>query len=445
MGFRSWLVPHLLLLLAAPAGAAVRYVETGGSDGGNDCSDSALPCATIQHAVDQALSGDLIVVAPGVYNQTVRIRNRQNLTIRAFGAVLQPDLATVGAPDAEQGSPCSGSPGRAAVLVRDSTGIVINGLTVDGSAAFQAPGETARWAGIFYRSSSGTIINGSVIHMRTDPPSGNQVAGLGIVVQTEPVGVDPPRVDVVGVTVSDFQKTGILFTGCGCAAGFGPTGSVRGSTVVSEPSSMVARNGIQVSRGARGVRLEGNFVSGMRFTGNPAAGLGSAIILASTRDNELIGNRAEDSNFGISNLGILDAACVPRAQENLRNVFRCNEILNNESGLVIDNDTSVIKDNTFQGNTNVPPTGAALFTRSYYEGADADATLNWWGSPSGPTNPANPGGTGDVVDDRVVFIPFLTAPPLCAASAAEIPTLPPAGLLALVALLTAAALYLLRR
>ncbi|HWM93427.1 MAG TPA: IPTL-CTERM sorting domain-containing protein [Thermoanaerobaculia bacterium] len=440
-------MPLLLLLLAAPVGAVVRHVSTGGSDGGNDCTDSALPCATLQHAVDQALPGDVILVAPGVYNQTLRIRNQQDLTINALGATLRPDLATVGSADSEQGSTCSGSPGRSIVLVRDSTGIVFNGLSIDGSAAFMAPGETARWAGIYYRQSSGTIFGGSVTHLRTEPLSGNQVAGIGIVVQTEPQGIDPPpAVDIVGVSITDFQKTGILITGCNCAAGYGPTGSVRGVSVVSEPTGLLARNGIQVSLGARGVRLESNVASGMRFTGNPAAGLGSAIILVSTRDNELLRNRALDSNFGIVNIGILDPVCVPRAQENLRNVFRCNEILNNETGMSIDNDTSVIQENSFAGNTAVPPTGAALFTRSYYQGADADATFNWWGSPTGPTNPANPGGTGDVVDDRVDFTPFLTAPPLCANNSIdEIPTLPPAGLIALGALLAGAAWVLLRR
>lgn len=438
-------MPLQLLLLVAPAGAVTRYVATGGSDAANGCSNPALPCASVQHAVDQATDGDFIQIAPGVYNQTVRIESRQDLTLNGFGATLRPDLATVGPPDADRGSPCSGSPGRAIVFVRDSTGIVLNGLIVDGSAALMAPGETARWAGIYYRSSSGTIYGASVAHVRTEPASGNQVAGIGIIVQTEPSGVALPRVDVLGVSITDFQKTGILFTGCGCAAGFGPTGSVVRSTVVSEPSPFVARNGIQVSRGANAVRLERNLVSGMRFTGNPAAGLGSAIILASSRDTQVIGNQALDSNFGISNVGLLDAACVPRAQENLRNVFRCNEIHGNDTGLSIDNDTSVIKENSFAGNTATPPNGAALFTRSYYEGNDADATLNWWGSPTGPTNPGNPGGTGDVVDDRVVFSPFLTAPPLCAAPPTEIPALSPSGLLALGALLSATALYLLRR
>jgi hypothetical protein len=40
-----------------------------------------------------------------------------------------------------------------------------------------------------------------------------------------------------------------------------------------------------------------------------------------------------------------------------------------------------------------------------------EARHNWWGDPSGPTHPSNPGGSGDSVDDTVVFSPFRTSPP----------------------------------
>ena len=44
-----------------------RYVAPTGSNGGNDCSSGASPCATIQYAVNQAASGDTILVAQGIY------------------------------------------------------------------------------------------------------------------------------------------------------------------------------------------------------------------------------------------------------------------------------------------------------------------------------------------------------------------------------------------
>lgn len=39
-----------------------------------------------------------------------------------------------------------------------------------------------------------------------------------------------------------------------------------------------------------------------------------------------------------------------------------------------------------------------------------DASMNYWGSPTGPIHSSNPGGTGDRVSDDVNYSPFLTSP-----------------------------------
>ncbi len=55
-----------ITILAAPG---TRYVATA-ADGGVDntnCTDPLLPCATIQHAINQAVAGDEILVAKGIY------------------------------------------------------------------------------------------------------------------------------------------------------------------------------------------------------------------------------------------------------------------------------------------------------------------------------------------------------------------------------------------
>jgi hypothetical protein len=270
------------------------------------------------------------------------------------------------------------------------------------------------------------------------------VAGLGIVVQTDEPAVTPgPRVDITGVTVTDYQKSGIVFSGCDCAADGGPTGSVRSSIVTAEPSGLVARNGIQVSFGASQVVIENNVVSDQRFTAGPDLGLGSAIVLASSRNNRVASNILRNANFGISNVG--DLYCSSRAGENLNNEIRCNQILGNDDGLTIDNSTHTIKDNLFSGNADF-----AILTRDYYPGdqPDADATLNYWGSPTGPRIASNPTGTGDPLDDRVAYRPFRLLPPLCAAQGGipeEIPTLSTGSLVVLALLLGAVAVVRLRR
>lgn len=56
--------------VVASVSGAILYVATTGADGGNDCTSSAMPCATIQAAVDAASDGDEIRVASGTYTGT---------------------------------------------------------------------------------------------------------------------------------------------------------------------------------------------------------------------------------------------------------------------------------------------------------------------------------------------------------------------------------------
>lgn len=55
-------------LVPAAARAVHRYVSPAGADAG-DCTLSTAPCATIQYALGQALTGDEVQVATGIYSQ----------------------------------------------------------------------------------------------------------------------------------------------------------------------------------------------------------------------------------------------------------------------------------------------------------------------------------------------------------------------------------------
>ncbi len=61
----------LLWLLAGPqliqAAASTRFVAMTGNDSSNDCTNYSNPCRTVQYAVDQAASNDVILIATGVY------------------------------------------------------------------------------------------------------------------------------------------------------------------------------------------------------------------------------------------------------------------------------------------------------------------------------------------------------------------------------------------
>src|SRR5260370_5059792 len=72
-----------------------RFVSPFGDDmgGTNDCSSPDTPCKTIQNAVNQSGSGDLIELAPGTYTENVTVS--QNVTIQ--GDAFNPSTVNGGA------------------------------------------------------------------------------------------------------------------------------------------------------------------------------------------------------------------------------------------------------------------------------------------------------------------------------------------------------------
>lgn len=56
-----------------PPPQTTRYVATTGNDSGNNCLNQANPCATIQHAHDQAFGGETVQIAAGTYVENVTI------------------------------------------------------------------------------------------------------------------------------------------------------------------------------------------------------------------------------------------------------------------------------------------------------------------------------------------------------------------------------------
>lgn len=66
----------------------MRFVATSGSDSGNDCTDELAPCATLQHAVDEASNGDIIDLAPGTYNEASLLIDKK-VTLQGEGVVVE--------------------------------------------------------------------------------------------------------------------------------------------------------------------------------------------------------------------------------------------------------------------------------------------------------------------------------------------------------------------
>ncbi len=75
--------------------ATSRYVASSGSDSG-DCSSSASPCRTIQYAINQSSSGDVILVAGGTYTYNAAADNCTFLQTRAVGCFVDKRLTILG-------------------------------------------------------------------------------------------------------------------------------------------------------------------------------------------------------------------------------------------------------------------------------------------------------------------------------------------------------------
>jgi len=159
---RAWLLWSLLglgitALLSVGAhlwptrAATNRFVAVGGSDTSNDCSNAVAPCATIQHAINQSASGDLIKLGPGTYFENVTVS--QNVTIQG---------------DATTGSTVNGNNTGTVFTVGAGVSATLNELViVNGLGKGGVPG-TSSW------DSGGGIANDGILTVSGCTISGNR-------------------------------------------------------------------------------------------------------------------------------------------------------------------------------------------------------------------------------------------------------------------------------
>src|SRR5690606_32160668 len=72
-----------------------RYVAASGTDSGN-CTSPSSPCRSIQYAVNQAASGDRILVASGTYTYNASHDQCTFLLTRAVVCVANKSLSILG-------------------------------------------------------------------------------------------------------------------------------------------------------------------------------------------------------------------------------------------------------------------------------------------------------------------------------------------------------------
>jgi hypothetical protein len=130
-GFAVW------LLLATGASAAVVLVDAADTtaDGGG-CGSVANPCNTIQAGVNNAASGDTIVVAPGTYTQNTNVN--KTVTIHGGNAGADP-RATSCAPALPQ------------TIITAGTEVSADNVIIDGVTVKNVSSSDVYGTGIYYR------------------------------------------------------------------------------------------------------------------------------------------------------------------------------------------------------------------------------------------------------------------------------------------------------
>jgi hypothetical protein len=176
-------------------GGTIRYVAPGGSDLNNDCTASATPCATVQHAVDVAGPYDEIRVATGLYtgvqsrpapsgysgaavvtqvvyiSETVTVRGGYNASFSAWDPDLYPAML-----DAQ---------GQGRVLfVADGVTPTIEGMHITGGDATDL-GDTSRdWGGGVYVYRGTVTISNTVVYSNVACSDGGNGDGGGLYAET---------------------------------------------------------------------------------------------------------------------------------------------------------------------------------------------------------------------------------------------------------------------
>jgi hypothetical protein len=238
--------------VAGAAAPSTVYVST------KHCSDAGpgtnqTPYCTVQKGLDSVAAGGTVNVDKGTYPEQITM-SKNNVTLKGSGnnTVIQ--------------APASLTGGN--IVDINAKGVTIRDLTVNGPFNSNNCGSTEY--GVFFEDkSSGTVTNSQVTNIgETDQTNfGGCQQGVAIRVGSEALSIKATAT-ITNDKVSGYQKGGIVVDGPGTSA------TVNNNTVDGGgPTSVIARNGIQISRGAS-ADVNNNTVRNNQYVGNSATAAG---------------------------------------------------------------------------------------------------------------------------------------------------------------------------
>jgi parallel beta-helix repeat protein len=268
----------LMLLVAAPAGAATLIVGNGETP----CPGATY--TTIQSAVNAAAAHDDVAVCAGTYVEQITVPAGKD------GLVLysQEPLAAILRAPATMADPGD------IVRIHGAREVTLHGFTIAG------PLPDALFCSVFPRTGvrvdgggSAVIRANRVIDIRSaDPARRGCQNGVPIMVGSRAEGeIGSATID--HNTIETYEKTGVLVDNAGSSA------AIVGNVVTGDgPTAMIAQTGIEVSNGAEAY-VGNNVVSGQIYSRTPLA---SGLLFALPGRLAVIGNIVHDADYGIVTL-----------------------------------------------------------------------------------------------------------------------------------------------
>jgi parallel beta-helix repeat protein len=339
----------LLLPARAVAQGTTRIVDDDGRASSVSCEAANPAPRSIQAAINLSVSGDTILVCPGVYREQLKIAAK-SLTIRSVTTgPLNQVLISPSAVVANSTNAFSGDPVAAVIAVENSDNVGLLGLTVDG-ADNRLPACAPGLVGIFYRNSSGEIQSTTVRNIRFDASVHGCQTGFGIFAQSSGTGVS--RLSVTSSSVHDYQKAGIIGNETGTEL------RAIDNTVAGEGvTTLIAQNGIQVGFGATGLIARNSVVNHVFTCPTFPCDASTNILVYESNSVSVRGNRAAKAVIGIyvvrsdgseirnnrvSDSDVFDGIAVSGD----RNHIHLNRIVNSEEfALSVEGDDNVVEKN----------------------------------------------------------------------------------------------------
>jgi hypothetical protein len=247
------------------------FVEAGGT---GDCTQ-ANPCA-LQTAPGQAVGGDTIYVAQGTYTGSgaAVVTITQSITLYGGwdGAASGPPVRD---PDAYR-SVLDGEGARRVIYISGAITPTIDGFTITGGNASNAPAGAGRGGGIYSLGATPLIANNVITHNIACTSTSSSGRGGGIYVENAPGAAVITGNQVLSnvASISDRGYGGGIYLAYAPA----PLAQVVNNVVLSNTASVTGGLGFGggiALYGSSGTTVIGNRVEGNVAQGGPAASFGS--------------------------------------------------------------------------------------------------------------------------------------------------------------------------